>query len=151
MLRARLTEALKDAMKARDQRRVSALRLILAKLKDQDIAARSAESREGIDDERILQMLQSMVKQRRESIELFLKGGRLDLVQQEEGEIAVIESFLPKQLGESDIAAAAKAMIGELGATSVKDMGKVMAALKGRFAGQMDFTKAAAVVKQLLA
>src|SRR5580693_3881162 len=101
MLRTRLNDALKDAMKAKDQRRVSTLRMVLAKLKDLDIAARTAESRDGIGDEVALQAMQSMIKQRRESIALYKQGGRADLVAQEEGEIVVIEGFLPKQLGES--------------------------------------------------
>ena len=151
MLRERLNDALKEAMKAKDQRRVSALRMILAKLKDLDIAARTAESREGIGEGAILQALTAMVKQRRESIALYKQGGRADLVAQEEGEIAVIESFMPRQLDEAEIAAAAGEAIAAVEAKSVKDMGKVMAALKARYAGQMDFAKAGAVVKQLLA
>jgi uncharacterized protein YqeY len=151
MLRTRLNDALKDAMKAKDQRRVSTLRMVLAKLKDLDIAARTAESRDGIGDEASLQALQSMIKQRRESIALYKQGGRADLVAQEEGEIVVIEGFLPKQLGESEIADAARAEIAAVEAKSVKDMGKVMAALKARYAGQMDFARAGAIVKQLLA
>ncbi|HUN52450.1 MAG TPA: GatB/YqeY domain-containing protein [Candidatus Sulfotelmatobacter sp.] len=151
MLRERLNDALKEAMKAKDQRRVSALRMILAKLKDLDIAARTAESREGIGEGAILQALTAMVKQRRESIALYKQGGRADLVAQEEGEIAVIESFMPRQLDETEIAAAAAEAIAAVEAKSVKDMGRVMAALKARYAGQMDFAKAGAVVKQLLA
>jgi len=151
MLRTRLNDALKDAMKAKDQRRVSTLRMVLAKLKDLDIAARTAESRDGIGDEVALQAMQSMIKQRRESIALYKQGGRADLVAQEEGEIVVIEGFLPKQLGESEIADAARAAIAAVEAKSVKDMGKVMAALKARYAGQMDFARAGAIVKQLLA
>jgi len=150
MLRDRLNDALKEAMKAKDQRRVSTLRMVLAKLKDLDIAARTAESREGISEEATLQALTAMVKQRRESIALYKQGNREDLVAQEEGEIAVIESFLPRQLGEAEIATVAKAAIAEVDAKSVKEMGKVMAALKAKYAGQMDFAKAGAVVKQLL-
>jgi hypothetical protein len=151
MLRTRLNDALKDAMKAKDQRRVSTLRMVLAKLKDLDIAARTAESRDGIGEEASLQAMQSMIKQRRESIALYKQGGRADLVAQEEGEIVVIEGFLPKQLSESEIADAARAAIAAVEAKSVKDMGKVMAALKARYAGQMDFARAGAIVKQLLA
>jgi uncharacterized protein len=151
MLRARLNDAVKEAMKAKDQRRVSTLRMVLAKLKDLDIAARTEESREGIGEEAILQAMTSMVKQRRESIGLYKQGGRADLVAQEEAEIAVIESFMPQQLGEAEIAAAAKAAIAAVEAKSVKDMGKVMAALKARYTGQMDFARAGAVVKQFLA
>src|ERR1700722_18441493 len=151
MLRVRLNDALKEAMKAKDQRRVSTLRMVLAKLKDLDIAARTGESREGIGEDAILQAMTSMVKQRRESIVLYKQGGRADLVAQEEAEIAVIESFMPQQLDEAAIAAAAKTAIAAVEAKDVKDMGKVMAALKERYAGQMDFAKAGAVVKQLLA
>jgi uncharacterized protein YqeY len=151
MLRARLNDALKEAMKAKDQRRVSTLRMVLAKLKDLDIAARTAESREGIGEAAILQAMTSMVKQRRESIVLYKQGGRADLVAQEEAEISVIESFMPQQLDEAAMAAAVKTAIAAVEAKSVKDMGKVMAALKAHYAGQMDFAKAGAVVKQLLA
>jgi uncharacterized protein YqeY len=151
MLRARLNDALKEAMKAKDQRRVSTLRMVLAKLKDLDIAARTEVSREGIGEDAILQALTSMVKQRRESIGLYKQGNRADLVAQEEAEIAVIEGFMPQQLGEAEIADAAKTAIAAVEAKSVKDMGKVMAALKARYAGQMDFAKAGAVVRQLLA
>ena len=150
MLRQRLNDALKEAMKARDQRSVSTLRLVLAQLKDRDIAARPAGNASGIGEGEIEEMLLKMVKQRQESIVLYKQGNRPDLVQQEEEEIAVIERFMPKQLDEAEAAAAVEAAIAETGAQSVKEMGKVMAKLKGRFAGRMDFAKAGALVKQRL-
>lgn len=149
MLRQELTEALKTALKARDARAVSTLRLILAALKDRDIAARPAKT-DGIDEAEIGELLHKMVRQRRESITLYEQGNRLDLAQQEAEEIAVIERFLPKQLSEADASAAIDATIKELGAGSIKDMGKVMAALKAKYAGQMDFGRASALVKQKL-
>ncbi|HEX4569654.1 MAG TPA: GatB/YqeY domain-containing protein [Dongiaceae bacterium] len=150
MLRQRLNDALKEAMKARDQRSVSTLRLVLAQLKDRDIAARPAGNASGIGEGEIEEMLVKMVKQRQESIVLYKQGNRPDLVQQEEEEIAVIERFMPKQLDEAEAAAAAEAAIAETGAQSIKEMGKVMAKLKERFAGRMDFAKAGALVKQRL-
>ena len=150
MLRQRLTDAVKEAMKARDQRSVSTLRLVLAQLKDRDIAARPAGNASGIGEGEIEEMLLKMVKQRQESIVLYKQGNRPDLVQQEEEEIAVIERFMPKQLDAAEAAAAVEAAIAETGAQSVKEMGKVMAKLKERFAGRMDFAKAGALVKQRL-
>ncbi len=151
MLRQTLNEALKDAMRAKNARGVATLRLILAALKDRDIAARTSGNQDGIDDASILSMLQTMVKQRRESIIMYEQGGRAELAQQEREEIDVIEAFLPRQLNEDDTREAIAALIAELGATGVKDMGKVMAELRGRFAGQMDFTKASALVREKLA
>ena len=150
MLRQRLNDALKAAMKARDQRSVSTLRLVLAQLKDRDIAARPAGNASGIGEGEIEEMLLKMVKQRQESIVLYKQGNRPDLVQQEEEEIAVIERFMPKQLDAAEAAAAVEAAIAETGAQSIKEMGKVMAKLKERFAGRMDFAKAGALVKQRL-
>jgi uncharacterized protein len=150
MLREAFTERLKDAMRARDPRTVSAVRLIIAALKDRDIAARGTGNTAGIDDSDILRLLQGMVKQRRESIALYRQGNRPELAAKEEAEIAVIESFLPQQMSEEEVAAAAKTAIADTGATGVKDMGKVMAALRERHAGVIDMAKAGAVVKQLL-
>ncbi|BBK40405.1 aspartyl-tRNA amidotransferase subunit B [Allostella vacuolata] len=150
MLRARLSEALKTAMRERDQAAVSTVRLILAALKDRDIAARGRGNSDGIGEPEILQMLQAMVKQRRESIELYARGNRQDLVDQEAGEIAIIERFLPQQMDETAAAAAIAAAIAETGAAGIKDMGRVMAVLRERHAGQMDFTRASAQVKQTL-
>ncbi len=150
MLRTRLSDSLKVAMKARDERSVSALRLILAGLKDRDIAARTKGAGDGIPDDEILQMMQNMVRQRRDSIALYEQGGRPELAEKEASEIAIIESFLPRQLSESELGEAVAALIAELGAASIKDMGRVMAALKERFAGRLDFAKAGAVVKSKL-
>ncbi len=151
MLRQRLSDALKDALKSKDQVGVSTIRLILAALKDRDIAARSKGNMDGIGEDEILGLLQGMIKQRQESIGLYEKGGRLELAEQEKNEIVVIERFLPKQMSEAEMAAAVREAIAEAGAQSIKDMGKVMAALKSRHAGQMDFSKASALVKQTLA
>ncbi|SNS38054.1 MULTISPECIES: GatB/YqeY domain-containing protein [unclassified Azospirillum] len=150
MLRQTLNEALKDAMRAKDQRTVATVRLIIAALKDRDIAARTRGQMDGVDDAEILAMLQTMVKQRRESIIMYEQGGRQELAQQEAEEITVIENFLPQQLDEAATREAIAALIAEIGATGVKDMGKVMAELRGRFAGQMDFTKASAIVREKL-
>ena len=150
MLRERLNEALKTAMKEKDPLALGTVRLILAALKDRDIAARGKGNLDGIVDDEILSMLQSMIKQRRDSIELYEKGGRLELAQQEAEEIDVIETFLPEQMSEEDTAAAVNTVIEELGAESLKDMGRTMGALKERYAGQMDFSKASALVKARL-
>lgn len=150
MLRPQLNDALKAAMLSKDSRVVSTIRLILAALKDRDIAARSRGVMDGIGDDEILSMLQSMIKQRRESISLYEQGGRLELAQQEMDEIAIIERFLPRQMNEEEMTGAVSAVIAELGAVGIKDMGRVMAALKERHAGTMDFTKASALTKKLL-
>lgn len=150
MLRDKLNEALKEAMRGRDMAAVGAIRLILAKLKEVDIAARTESSREGVADERILSMLQGMIKQRNELVVLYEKGNRPDLADKEKAEIAVIERFLPQQMDEAAVAAAVQAAIAAAGAQSIKDMGAVMAALKGKYAGQMDFAKASAAVKKAL-
>jgi uncharacterized protein len=151
MKRQELNDALKTAMKAREQQVVSTLRMVLAKIKDKDIEARVGGNYDGIDDTAILAALQGMIKQRRESIELYRQGNRQDLVDQEAAEIAVIERFLPAQLDEAAAAAAIRALIAEIGAQGIKDMGRTMAALKERFAGEMDFSKASALVKAALA
>ena len=150
MLRDKLNEALKDAMRARDMASVGAIRLILAKLKEVDIAARTEANREGVADDKILSMMQGMIKQRNESIILYEKGNRADLADKEKAEIAVIERFLPKQMDEAAVEAAVKEAVASAGAKSIKDMGGVMAALKARYAGQMDFAKASAAVKKAL-
>jgi uncharacterized protein YqeY len=150
MLRERLSETLKRALKAKEARTVSTVRLILAALKDRDIAARSKGNQDGIDEEDVLSLLQSMIKQRRDSIKLYEKGGRLELAQQESEEIDVIETFLPEQLSDEDLATAVGTAITEVEATTLKDMGKTMAILKSKYAGQMDFSKASALVKSQL-
>jgi hypothetical protein len=150
MLRDQLRESLKQAMKAKDQRAVSTLRLILAALKDRDIAARGRGVTDGIGEPEIIEMMQKMVRQRHESIELYERGNRPELARQEAEEIAIIEGYLPRQLDEAEAGQAVDAVVAELGATTLKDMGRVMAALKERFGGRMDFAKAGARVKQKL-
>ena len=150
MLREQFSDALKQAMREKDQLAVSTVRLILARLKERDIEARPKGNTEGIADPDIQSMMQQMIKQRRESIELYDKGGRPELAEKERGEIAIIERFLPKAMSDDEAEAAIKGVIAATGAASVKDMGKVMAALKERFAGQMDFAKAGAFVKENL-
>ena len=151
MLRQRFTDTLKEAMKARDELGVSTLRLIIAKLKEQDIEARGRGKAEPIGDGEIQQMLQGMIKQRRDSIALYEQGKRPELADKERGEIAIIERFLPKQLDDAALEAAAREVIAAIGAQGMKDMGRTMAALKERYAGQMDAAKASQVVKRLLA
>ena len=151
MLREKLNEAMKAAMRARDAAALSTIRLMLAKLKDVDIAARTESNREGVADDKILSMLQGMIKQRNESITLYEKGARQDLADKEKFEIVVIERFLPQQMDEAAVQAAVKEAIAASGASSIKDMGGVMAALKAKYAGQMDFAKASAAVKKTLA
>lgn len=160
MLREAFSERLKQAMRAKDTRTLSTVRLILAAVKERDVAARSPTGQARgltargnpaeIADPEILRLLQGMVKQRRESIALFRQGNRPDLATQEEEEIAVIESFLPTQMSEAEIAAAARAAIADTGAAGPKDMGRVMTALRERHAGVIDMAKAGAVVKNLL-
>lgn len=150
MLRQAFTDRLKGAMKARDPRTVSTVRLILAGLKERDVAARTEGNAEGLAEPEITRMLQAMIKQRRESIALYEAGNRADLAEKERDEIGVIESFLPRQMSEVEIAAAAQAAIAETGATGIRDMGRVMAALRQRHEGAIDFGRAGAVVKRLL-
>jgi len=149
-LREQFTTALKASMKAGDQRRVSTVRMIIAALKDRDIDARGKGNPSGIDEGDIQRMLQGLVKQRREAIELYERGNRPELAQQEREEIAVIETFLPKQMSDAEAEAAIKQAIAAVGAASVKDMGKVMAALKEKYSGQLDLSKAGGIVKKLL-
>ena len=150
MLRTQLSQALKDAMRAKDERGVSTIRLILAALKDRDIAARSEGNMEGVSDDEILQMLQKMIKQRQESIKMYEEGGRVELAAQEQGEIEIINRFLPQQLSEREIEAEVDRVIADIGASSVKDMGRLMGELRGRYAGQMDFGKASGIAKARL-
>jgi uncharacterized protein YqeY len=149
MMRDKINADLKVAMKAGDKDRVGTLRLINAAIKSADIDARPSGN-DKIDDAGILSVLAKMIKQRRDSIEQFVAGGRQELADKEAAEIKVIEAYLPKQMSAEEAKAAIAAVIKEVGATDQKDMGKVMAALKARFAGQMDFGKASAAVKELL-
>jgi uncharacterized protein YqeY len=149
-LREQFNEQIKEAMKAKDTKRLSTLRMVTAALKDRDIAARTESSRELLGDDEILTLLAKMIKQREESAAAYDTGNRPELAAGEREEIAIIRSFMPEQLSAEDTKAAAQAVIMETGASAMKDMGKVMAVMKERFAGQMDFAKASAVVKELL-
>ncbi len=150
MLRQELSESLKEAMRARDKCATATLRLVLAALKDRDIAARGHGDSPDVNDDDIRSMLQTMVKQRRESIKMYDKGGRSELAEQERSEILIIERYLPKQLDDEEVAAAVASAIAEVKADGLKQMGKVMAALRQHHAGQMDFGKAGAIAKQRL-
>ena len=145
MLRDDINNALKEAMKAKDERKISTLRLVNSTFKNADIEARTTGKT--LSDADLLPVLQKMIKQRQESKELYEKGNRPELAQQEADEIAIISSYLPKQMSEAEMAAAIEAAIKETGAAAMKDMGKVVGALKAKFAGQMDFAKASAMVK----
>lgn len=151
MLRNRFQEELKKALLAKQEVVVGTLRLIIAAMKDRDIAARSKGNHDGISEDEILSMLQSMIKQRHESIKMYEAGKRQDLVDREAAEIKVIESFLPKQLSEDEVKSAIDAAVKAVGATGLKDMGKVMAEMKAKYAGQIDFSKASGLVKDRLA
>ena len=150
MLRDEINTALKDAMKARDERRVSTLRLVNAAIKNADIEAETAKKNVLSDDD-LLGLLQKMIKQRQESVEIYDKAGRKELADRERSEIEIIRGYLPKQMSEAEAKAAIAEVIKATGAQSVKDMGKVMAALKQGYAGKMDFGKASGLVKGLLA
>ena len=148
-MRQQFNEMLKTAMKAGDRRRVDTLRLVNAAIKDRDIAARGEGKT--VSDEDIIALLGKMVKSRQESMDIYDKNGRPELAQTEREEIAIISEFLPKQMSEADVTAAIKAAIAETGATSLKDMGKVVGALKAKYAGQFDVAKVSGMVKGLLA
>jgi uncharacterized protein YqeY len=148
-MREAITAALKDATKAQDKRRISTLRLVSAAIKDRDIAARTAGKTQATDAE-LLELFAKMIKQREESQKIYADAGRAELAKQEGEEIEIIREFLPTQLSDKEMEKAITAAITESGAASVKDMGKVMAALKARYAGQMDFAKASAAVKSKL-
>lgn len=150
MLRDELREALKGAQKAKDSRRLSTIRLVLAAVKDRDIAARVKDTTEEDDDAAILGILTKMVKQRLESAKAYDEGGRPELAAQEREEISIIEEFLPKQMTEEEVDGACQEVVVELSAEGLKDMGRVMGELKARYAGQMDFARASANVKKLL-
>jgi uncharacterized protein YqeY len=149
MLRDAINNALKDAMKAKDERRVSTLRLVNSTLKNADIEARG-QGKAALGDDDVLGILQKMIKQRHESIELYDKGGRPELAQQEREEAAIIAAYLPQQMSEAEVTAAIAEAIRDTGAAGMKDMGKVIAALRAKFAGRMDFGKASGLVKATL-
>jgi len=149
-LRDEINGSLKGAMKSGDKLKVSALRLMNAAIKERDIQNRTAGPDAGVSDQQILEVFAKMVKQRQESLATYEQAGREDLAQQERGEIEIIQSFMPKQMSEEDMKAEVAKAVREIDAQGMKDMGKVMAALKERFAGRMDFAKAGAIVKSLL-
>lgn len=151
-MRERLTQAMKDAMRAKDQKRLTTVRMVLAAIKDHDLGIKPVGGQSGgpATDADITQILTRMIKQRRDSIEAYEKAGRVDLAANEKSEIAIIEEFMPKQLDEAEMREAVAAAIKESGAQGAKDMGKAMSVLKQRYAGQMDFGKASALVRELL-
>ena len=148
-MRDRFTAEMKEALKAGDKRKLATVRLIQAALKDKDIEARGAGKGQATDDE-ILALLQKMIKQRQESLAIYEENNRPELAQAEREEAEIIASFLPRQLDEAETRAAVEAAIAETGAGSMKDMGKVVAALRGRYAGRMDFGRASGLVKEML-
>ena len=150
MLRENINNAVKDAMRAKDERKLATLRMVNSTIKNADIEARG-QGKPLLADGDILGVLQKMIKQRQESVELYDKGGRAELAAGEREEIAIISAYLPKQMSDDDVKAAIAAIIAETGAAGVKDMGKVIGALKAKFAGQMDFGKASGLVKAALA
>jgi len=145
-----INEAVKDAMRSKEKLRLSTLRLINAAIKDKNIALRMEDRPDGVSSSEILQILGKMVKQRQESARAYEEGGRLELAQQELSEIKIIEEFLPRQLSDEDVAIAIEEVISDIGATSIRDMGKVMASLKETYTGQMDFGQVGAKIKSLL-
>ena len=149
-MRDRISQAMKEALKSKDQKALATIRLISAALKDRDIAARTQDNADGISDDEILSLLQTMIKQRTESAKLYVEGNRTELAEAEQQEIAIIQQFLPEQLDEAAIEAAIKTALAETESSSVKDMGKVMNYLKTNFAGQMDFSTASQRVKKAL-
>ncbi len=148
--REKINAAMKDALKNKEMERLSTVRLIIAAMKDKDINSRTDGPNEGIDESTLLSMLQSMIKQRMESSKIFRENNRPELADKEDAEIAVIESFLPKQLSDEDVAKVVADIIAQTGASGIKDMGKVMGELKAKYAGQLDMGKAGAVIKQKL-
>lgn len=150
MLRDDVSESLKTAMKAKDQAATSTLRMIMAAIKDRDIAARGQGNAGPVGDAEVVKVLQSMVKQRQESVELYKKGARQDLVDKETQEIAIIQRFLPEQMTAAEMEKAVAEAARELSATSLKDMGRTMALLRERHGGRMDFAQAGAQLKKLL-
>tara|TARA_B100000378_G_scaffold129554_1_gene104721 strand:- start:1350 stop:1805 length:456 start_codon:yes stop_codon:yes gene_type:complete len=150
MLRKQISVSLQEALKAKNQTKTSTLRLILAALKDRDIAERSEGNANGLNDDAILKLLQSMIKQRKESIEFYEKGNRLELADKEKEEINHIKNFLPKQLSENEVKTIVKSTISELGAKDVRDMGKVMSFLREKYSGQMDLSIAGKLLKEHL-
>lgn len=150
-LRTRLTDDMKTAMREKDALRLSVVRMALARLKEKDIEARPSGNLEGIGEADILRMLEGMVKQRQESAQMYRQGGAGDAAAKEEAEVVILQGYLPKKMDDYAVEQAIRAVVAEVGATSIKDMGKVMAALRGQYAGQMDMAKVGEVVKRVLA
>lgn len=150
MLRDNLTKSMKEAMRAKEARKLSTVRLILAAIKEKDIEMRGVDASEKDDDAVITDILSKMVKQRRDSIKAYEEGGRCELAEREKEEITIIEEFLPKQMSDDEIKAAAEAVVSELGAEGLKDIGRCMGSLKQKYAGQMDFAKASVTIKGML-
>ena len=150
MLRDELTKSMKDAMRAKEARKLSTVRLILAAIKEKDIEMRGVDANDKDDDAVITDILSKMVKQRRDSIKAYEEGGRCELAEREKEEITIIEEFLPKQMSDDEIKAAAEAVVAELGAEGLKDIGRCMGSLKEKYAGQMDFAKASTTIKGML-
>ena len=148
--RTELNNSLKISLKAKEKVKTSTVRLINAAIKDRDIAARGKGNTDGIADDEILSLLQSMIKQRKESFKIYRDAERMDLAEREEEEIGIIQEFLPQQLGEDELKGIIKTIVAEIDATDIKDMGKVMGVLKGKYAGQLDMGKASALVKGVL-
>ncbi len=149
--RTELTNSMKEALKAKDEVTLGTVRMILAKIKDQDIAARSSGNQDGITDGEIASLMLNMIKQRQESAKMYRDGNRPELAEKEDSEIKVIEGYLPKQLSDDEIQKLVEDLVKSTGASSIKDMGKVMGELKTNYAGQLDMGKAGAVIKQKLA
>lgn len=150
MLRDDLTASMKDAMRAKEKRKLSTVRLVLAAIKEKDIEMRGTDADDRDDDAIITDILSKMVKQRNDSIKAYEEGGRCELAEREREEITFIQEFLPKQMTDDEIVAAATAVVAELGAVGLKDIGRCMGALKGKYAGQMDFAKASVTIKGML-
>ncbi|WP_417319760.1 GatB/YqeY domain-containing protein [Emcibacter sp.] len=150
MLREKLNDAMKQAMKDKDKRRLATVRLILAAIKDRDISKRTEAGNQSVGDDDIIEILSKMVKQRKESVKAYEEGGRLELAEQEKEEMEIISEFLPRQMSEDEIQAAVREAIGETEASGLKDIGKIMAFLKEKYAGQMDFARASASAKDIL-
>ena len=148
-MRDQINNQLKTAVKAQKKREISTLRLINAAIKDRDIASRS-KGKDGVDDQEILEILAKMIKQRQESVKTYEEAGRLELAEAEQEEIQIISKFLPEQLSADETRSAVEAVVKEIGAESLKDMGRTMGTLKERYAGQMDFSVSSAIVKELL-
>lgn len=150
MIREKIAEALKEAMRARDETATTTLRTINAAIKQKDIDVARSRGGQQIGDEEVLALLQNLIKSRREAIDLYRRGNRQDLIDKENAEIVMIERFLPKQMSDEETKAAVTQMAGSLGASTIKDMGKVMAALKAKYVGQLDAAKAGAILKEML-